>query len=104
DLYRIKQCGVCHVLIIVPTRTGAETRCRPGVRGAAIIAQRALLPCADPGPMSSRSNPASPAPWWLRALARLPVPVFRAAGWVMAAGLLLLAPRRRRVVMRNLAL
>lgn len=54
--------------------------------------------------MSSRSNPASPAPWWLRALARLPVPVFRAAGWVMAAGLLLLAPRRRRVVMRNLAL
>lgn len=44
------------------------------------------------------------APWWLRALAYLPVPVFRAAGWLMAVGLMALAPRRRRVVRRNLAL
>jgi KDO2-lipid IV(A) lauroyltransferase len=50
------------------------------------------------------SSTPTPSAWWLRALARLPVPLFRAAGWVMAAALLLLAPSRRRVVLRNLAL
>lgn len=53
--------------------------------------------------MSARPSP-QPAPWWLRASAYLPVPVFRAAGWLMGAALLCLAPRRRRVVRRNLAL
>lgn len=54
--------------------------------------------------MTARSAPSHSSPWWLRFSAHLPVPVFRAAGWVMAAALLLLAPRRRRVVMRNLSL
>jgi Kdo2-lipid IVA lauroyltransferase/acyltransferase len=40
----------------------------------------------------------------LRILALAPLGLFRAAGWVMAVVLLLLAPRRRRVVWRNLAL
>lgn len=53
--------------------------------------------------MSPRVSP-QPAAWWLRALAHLPVPVFRMAGWVMGTGLMALAPRRRRVVQRNLAL
>ncbi len=53
--------------------------------------------------MSPRIS-SQPASWWLRALAHLPVPVFRVAGGVMGAGLMALAPRRRRVVLRNLAL
>jgi KDO2-lipid IV(A) lauroyltransferase len=41
---------------------------------------------------------------WLSWLARLPLPVLRAAGWVFGAALYLLARRRRRIVAQNLAL
>ena len=40
--------------------------------------------------------------WWLRGLARLPLPVFRAAGWLLGAALYLGAGRRRHIVQQNL--
>lgn len=46
----------------------------------------------------------SPGPLWLRGLARLPLPVLRAAGWLLGAALYGLAPKRRAVAVRNLAL
>ncbi|MCX7742897.1 MAG: lipid A biosynthesis acyltransferase, partial [Tepidimonas sp.] len=47
---------------------------------------------------------AEPGPRWLRLLARLPLPLLRAAGAVLGAGLFVAARARRRVVLRNLAL
>ena len=45
-----------------------------------------------------------PGPPWLRALARLPLPLLRTAGWLLGAALFAGAVARRRVVLRNLAL
>lgn len=47
---------------------------------------------------------APPGPPWLRALARLPLPLLRAAGWLLGAALFVGGVARRRVVLRNLAL
>lgn len=54
--------------------------------------------------MPVMTDPAlSPAgPLWLRALARLPLPLLRAAGWGLGAALYVAAPRRRRIVQANL--
>lgn len=43
-------------------------------------------------------------PAWLRALARLPLPLLRTAGWLLGAALFVGGTARRRVVARNLAL
>ncbi|TSE19640.1 Lipid A biosynthesis lauroyltransferase [Tepidimonas alkaliphilus] len=56
--------------------------------------------------MSASPSPPTPwpSPWWLRALARLPLPVLRGAGWLLGAALWAGGGARRRVVWRNLAL
>ncbi len=48
--------------------------------------------------------PAPPGPLWLRALAHLPLPLWRALGALVALLLLLLAKRRRQIARRNLQL
>lgn len=53
---------------------------------------------------SAVPTPPNPGPWWLRALARLPLPLLRGAGALLGAALYLGAPKRRAVVRRNLAL
>lgn len=54
-------------------------------------------------PVMTESAPSPAGPLWLRALARLPLPLLRAAGWVLGATLYVAAPRRRRIVETNLA-
>lgn len=62
---------------------------------------RTPMPVASPTtPLPARA----PGPLWLRALARLPLPALRAAGWLLGAALYALAPKRRAVAARNLAL
>lgn len=53
----------------------------------------------EQGPVSGRLGVAS-----MRVLAKLPLPMLRAAGWFIGQALFLLAAPRRRVALRNLAL
>jgi len=55
-------------------------------------------------PTSEPSAPPAPDPYWLRALARLPLPLWRTLAALLALVLLLLARRRRQIAQRNLLL
>ncbi|WP_052369138.1 lysophospholipid acyltransferase family protein [Serpentinimonas barnesii] len=55
-------------------------------------------------PTAEPSTPPPPGPLWLRALAHLPLPLWRALGALLGLLLLLLAKRRRQIARRNLQL